>query len=204
MPRTKSKKRTNKRQTVSNILVSVQKMEIDFMQAPSKLAAKLDKEINAHKKQEKKLTKVLNKITSQMNSAEARLEAADGKANFTRAGKKRLKAVKKMYSAALEAHTQASKQLQTVADTVASLLDKQSKFVALDKCLSIFDKEWVKAAKNAKVKAKPQAKPQAKKTKAKFKTKDQHLANNIEQLHIQPIDHTADESAFDEVAELAS
>ena len=45
MPRKKSTKRTNKRQKVSNIMVSVQKMEMDLIQTPSKMSAQLDKEL---------------------------------------------------------------------------------------------------------------------------------------------------------------
>lgn len=201
MPRNKSAKRTNKRQTVSNILVSVQKMEMDLMQSPSKLAAQLDKEINTHKKQENKLKNALNKIKNQVKTAEARLKTA-GKSKSSSAGKKQLKIAKKMYNEAADAHADLNKQLQSITNTLGALLDKQSKFNALGKCLNQFNKEWSKSAKSAAKKAKAKSKPQAKKIKSKRKNKLESAA--VEQLRIQPVETTMDNSRLDEVTELAS
>src|SRR5262245_30132672 len=110
MPRTKSKKRANKRQ-VNNILTTVQKLEMELLQTPSKLAAQLDKEINAHKKKENKLAKAFNKAQNKLNSAEAKIKAAEN-AKSPKAGKKQLKVAKKMYNQAAEIHADLNKQLQ--------------------------------------------------------------------------------------------
>jgi len=193
MPRNKSTKRTNKRQSVSNILVSVQKMEMELLQAPAKLAAQLDKEINNHKKQEKKLINAQNKVNKQMMTAEKRFN----KAKTSGAGKKQLKAAKKIYSAVTEAHAGVTKQLQVIKNTLAALLDKQSKFTAIGKSLNQFNKEWAKAAKQAK------AKPQATKVKSK-KSKAKHDKANVEHLHSQSTDTAVDNPILDEITELAS
>lgn len=201
MPRYKSKKRTNKRQAASNVIASVQKLEMDLLQAPSKLADQLDKEINATKKQENKLIKALNKVQKQVTKAEARIKSAE-KAKSSHAGKKQFKIGKKMYKEAAAAYSEINKQLQAVTNTLAALLDKQSKFIALGKQLNQFNKEWIKSAKQAKAKAK--SKPQAKKTRAKSKSKNKAESRVVEQFHTQPVETTMEDSSLDEITELAS
>lgn len=196
MPRKKSTKRTIKRQKASNIMVSVQKMEMDLIQTPSKIAAQLDKEINGHQKQEIKLNKAINKIKKQIIKAEAAIKSA-GKAKSSAVGKKKLKVAKKMYNQAAEIHTSTNKQLQAVTNTVESLLEKQSKFIALGKSLNQFNSEWAKTLK--KVKAKSKAQDVQKKSKAKKKSK----SSNVEQL-IQPDENSMVDSTIDEMTDLAS
>lgn len=202
MPRNKSVKRANKRQTANKILVSVQKMEMDLLQMPSELAGKLDKEINAHKKQEIKLSKALNKSQKQMMSAESRLQSIANKAKAGSAGKKQLKKAKKMHDAAAEIHAALVHKSQAVNNTLEALLEKQSKFTAIAKTLNQFNKEWSKSAKEVKAKAKVKSKPEAKKIRSKNKSKSAPAA--IKELHISPVDANMDHSKLDEVTELAS
>src|SRR5438046_6065692 len=153
MPRKKSTKRTNKRKKVSNIMVSVQKMEMDLIKTPSKMSAQLDKEIKTFQKQENKLTKALSKINKQIKKAESRIQAAS-KAKKPAAGKKQLKVARKMYEQAEVAYTTTNKQMQAVSDTLENALAQQAKFIALGKCLNQFNSEWSKTSKKAKSEAK--------------------------------------------------
>src|SRR5262249_40079165 len=162
--------------SVSNILASVQKMEMELLQAPSKLAAQLDKEINHHKKQENKLQNALNKVNKRLNATEARLNSYKEKTSA--AGKKQLKKVTKLYNKVSDAHADLSDQLNAVNNILETLLDKQTKFISLGKNLSQLNKEWAKSAKNAKVKSKPQAK------KVKSKEKIKLEPTSAEQIHI--------------------
>jgi septal ring factor EnvC (AmiA/AmiB activator) len=196
MPRNKTAKRTNKSQTMSNILVSVQKMEKDFIQTPSRLAAQLSKEVNAHKQQENKLKNALNKIKSTLKNAETRVKSAI-KVKHTSTGKKQFKIAKKVQGEAVKLHNDLNKQLQAISKALESLLNKHAKLSALGKHVRQFDKEWSKASKKTKVKAK--AKTQTRKAKVKTRT----ASSVVEQTQHHPVESTYDTS-LDETAEFTS
>lgn len=201
MPRKKLTKRTNKRQKISNIMVSVQKMEMDFIKTPFKMTAQLDKEIKTYQKQENKLTKALNKINNQVKKAQASIQSA-AKAKTPAAGKKQLKIAKKIYKQASDIQATTNKQLQTVSKTLENLLTQQAKFTALGKSLNQFNTEWAKSLKKAKAKSKPQA--VKKKVKIKVKVKNKSKSDNVEQINIQPVENTEFNSTVEEMTDLAS
>lgn len=178
MPR-KSTKRTKKRQKVSNVLVSVQKMEMELLKVPAKMAATLGKEINANKKQEAKLNKAMNKLNKQIHKIEAQISSAENAKN-AKAGKKKLKVATKMYNKAADSQALVNKQLVSVANTLQGLLSQQDKFAALEKALKQFNSEWSKTSK---------------------KKKSKSGAMNKSNLHA--IEETAD-TTLDEITELAS
>src|SRR5262245_12365193 len=108
MPRKKSIKRNNKRQKTLRKSISVQKMEREWMQAPSKMVSLLDKEIRSTQKQETKLSKAIHKVGAQVKKAEDRVKSA--------AGKKRLKAANKKLDQAAKRQAALSKKCEVITE----------------------------------------------------------------------------------------
>lgn len=213
MSRKKSAKRSAKRQTMTNILATVQKLEKEFIQVPAQLANRLTKEINTHQKQESKLAKALNKASSLAKKAESRFKALVNAKSPSAANKKQVKIAKNAHNDAKQLHAELSKQLQAVTTSIEALLSKQSKLESLGKYLNQFEKEWAKAIRDAKKAAKHKAEAKANaKANAKAKTKTKKRASSkaktethtTEQPRFVDTDATVDHVGFDEVAELAS
>lgn len=195
MPRNKIVKRTNKRQASNNVMANVQKMENEWMLAPAKLAAQLNKEVNAHKRKENKLKKAADKIQVTLARAETRIKSAS-QAN-TPTSKKTLKKAKKIHNEASKAHSDVNKKWKQATQALTSLLDKYAKLIALDKHLSQFEKEWIKSIKALKAKAK------SKKDKVVMKP-TASLRQAEEQSRVESTPHTLDTVNMDETAEVVS
>lgn len=189
MPRNKTGKRTAKRQVKVNTLVTVQKLEKDFMGIPAKLAAQLNKEVNALKQKENKLKNAASKAKAQLKNSDARVKAASKMK--TAAGKKQLNAAKKAHSETVKAHAALNSQLQEATQSLESVVQKQAKFSSLSKHLNQFEKEW---AKNSK------------KMKARKKVKARKVKASVEamQPHFQPMEAAMDEHRLNETSEIAS
>lgn len=197
MRRNKTVKRVNKRQSTKvNTATSVQKMEKDWMETPSKLAKQLDKEISAQQKQEKKLAKAVSKLAKSMQKSEARIAKAEKNKNPSMA-KKKIKAAQKEFSANNKIFADLTKQLDAVSQTTAATVAKQAKLTALTKHISQFEKEWNKAAKTEKANAKPQ------KVKATSKGKASNKRKSSANPRTEPADAMFDDIGLEEIAELA-
>ena len=154
MSRKKPGKRINKRQSVNSVLVNIQKMEKSLVDAPIKLVAQLNKEINAQKKKEVKLGKTINKVNQTMKKAESKINAIENAAKNTSASKKQLKKTKKAYDTAELSQSKLTAEIQMVTHIIESCTDKQNKLNALSKCLTQFEKDWIKSSKTSPNKAK--------------------------------------------------
>lgn len=193
MRRKKSAKRAIKRQSVNNALTNVQKMEKQWQQAPVKFAADLKKDIAAQSKQEAKLQKSISKLQNAIEKSESRIAKLSKAKNLSAAQKKQIKATEKELAKMSKAHADTFAQLQAISKSLDELLTAQSKFIALDKYLVQFEKEWNKYVKAAK------AKTTAKKTKKAAKRK----LSVVEDKN-NSADESADNAALDEATELAS
>lgn len=151
MPRNKSTKRARKQQKSSNPLVGIQKMEMDWLKAPAKMAAQLAKQIQINEKQESKLNKAVKKINAQANKAEAKVESA--------VAKKQIKIATKKLDAIVKAQSDFNKQLQMITNTLDGLNGTRSRLNALQKCIHQFNADWNKAAKNANSNKKQKNRP---------------------------------------------
>lgn len=187
MRRNKPVKRTTKRQTATNPSRNIQNMEKDFLQIPAKIGKHIDKELNAHKKREHKLHKAIQKLQSQLNKSENRIHKANGKREFV--------AAKKLHDQNVKQHAELNKQWQEAVKNGEQLSNSQSKWSALAKHLTQFDKDWTKNAKKAKQDAKP-------KTYKMQKPKDANTA--VEKPRFETVDNTTDNTMTEEVTELAS
>jgi predicted nucleic acid-binding Zn-ribbon protein len=157
MSRKKITKRSKKVQksTKSSVKVSrVQKLEQEFLSAPTKIMAELSKECATLKKQETKIMKTLSKTKTQLNAAEKRIKQATG-------NKKQLAAAKQQVKDITSLQNSLTKQLHNVSKTLAARMNDQARFAALSKHLTQFNKDWVKQSRKTKAK-----KLKIKKTKA--------------------------------------
>jgi hypothetical protein len=206
MPRNKTAKRSAKRNTIitNRALATAQKMEKDFIEAPAKLAAPLDKEIASLKQKENKVKTALHKIKAQLKNWESRIKAAT-KAKGTSAGKKQLSVAKKAYRETIQTQAELNKELKLTLQLLETATNKQAKFYALSKLLKQFDKEWARNARKAKASKKVKAK--AKRQTVKAKTKAKPVMIEIEQQsHFEPVEVTTigSEVRFDEATEITS
>lgn len=204
------KKQTSKQATKSpaNALL---KMEMDFSQAPAKLAEQLTKEIAALKQKENKLSTTLTKIQAQANKLEKNMAAA--KKLGTAAGKKQLLAAKKALNDTKKDYSLSNAALKDTAKAIADAALKLARANALAKHLKAFEKEWAKQAKALKDKAKATAakKPKSK-AKAKAKTTTRRKAAQaaapaltvIEQPEFNSYEDAADEAQYDDAKQANS
>lgn len=201
MSRNKTAKRTAKRPSPSkNItLATAQKIEKDFVEAPARLIAQLNKEIAAAQTKENKLKNAANKIKAQVKNSEARVKAA-AKAKNTSAGKKQLNVAKKAHAEIAKAQADLDKQLKEANQSLESIANKHAKFVALSKHLSQFEKEWAKKAKKLKASKKAKIKAKTKKVTAKAKLP----VVEPEQPHVESYATTINNVRLEETTEIAS
>jgi predicted nucleic acid-binding Zn-ribbon protein len=158
MPRKKTAKGPAKnKKATNNSFVGLKKMEKDFHDTPAQLSAQLNKEISVLKQKENKLKSALNKSKAQVAQAEKKIKAA-AKNKSTSAGKKQWLAAKKNHSQLMKSHIDLNKQHQEIFKSIETATTSQSKYAALRKHLSQFEKDWAKQVKKLKLKAKAKAK----------------------------------------------
>jgi hypothetical protein len=174
MPRKKTMKRVNKQQKVTHILKNMQKMEMDWMKLPSKLAIQINKEVNKNKKQESKLKKALNKTEKALTGFASSIKKLKNKPQ----NKKQLKVKVNAQSSAMKLHNDLKKQLQDTMETVDTLLASHFRISALDKYVSQFDKEWKKSKKSS-------AQPSKRKTKQKALTKRTKSKDDFDPISVE-------------------
>ncbi len=188
MPRKKIARRKPKNQQV-NTVAALQKMEKDFLQAPARLAAQLNKEINSTKQQESKLKKSLSQVNSQLQNSEKRIRASSP-AN-TATAKKQLRIAKLAQKTNAKEKANLQKQLNAITKELQATAIKRAKFVAVQKHINQFEKDWIKQAKALQAKAKTQP-------KAKAKAKKAAMDNMIEQQQ-EAFEQTSDHMINNEV-----
>lgn len=199
MPRKKTAKRNTKRSVIQKStgpILNTQKMQKELLQAPIKLAARINKEALGLKQKENKLQSAIAKIKNQLKNTEARIKAAS-KSKNTAAGKKQLKVAKKVHSEALKAQTGLAKQLNEVAKALESASLEQAKLSALRKHLNQFEKEWTKQAREQKAKTKT-AKPRSVKQNRK------EALPLYQEPRIEPIETIIEEIRLDDVEAVTS
>lgn len=140
MSRRKTKKlAAKKRPVVKNSALNVQKMEMEILEAPAKLAAHLNKLVASLKQKEAKLQKAADKNQSQIIRAQKQLKSSAGKREHNKA--------KKSLAESMKAHSMLTKELKEATKSYESYSSKQTKFVELHKTLNQFEKEWPKKFK---------------------------------------------------------
>jgi len=137
MSRKKNVKYIAKRKNTALPAITAQKLEKDFLKAPAKLAAQLNKEVAVLKQSENKFKISINKLKAQAQKSKNPTK--------TRTIAKNLSAL--------------TKQLQETTKTLNTTAAKKTKMIALKKHLSQFDKEWAKQSKTVKTKATSTSKP---------------------------------------------
>lgn len=200
MPRNKTAKRTAKRHRMIKPLANTQKIEMDFMGAPAKIIAQLNKDVTVLKQKEIKLIAAVNKIKAQVNKCETRIKSAE-KAKNASARKKQLKIAKNEYSETLKAQKELIYQHKEIIELRDAASEHHNKMVALSKHLSQFDKEWAKKSKQMKAEKKAKLKAKPKKESAKTRT----MSSIVELQQIEAIEPTIDNVRLDEATtEMAS
>ena len=157
MPRKKTKKVSNKRNTTKmKSFVDMKKMENDFVTTPSKLAAIINKDINAFKQQISKLQSALKKAAAFVAAGEKKVKSASTK--------KQTSVAKKSLAEAKSIQSTLNKQLTDTHKLLDNAVAKHAKFNAISKVLSQFEKDWKKKPVASKVKSasKPKMKKRAK------------------------------------------
>src|SRR5438552_14055151 len=104
MPRTKTAKRTSKRQNARDSMNHYQKLEKEFLGIPGKFAGQVKKDILTHKQKEQKLKAAWNKNKDHLKTVESRIKAVAKNKN-TSTGKKQWNTFKKAHTEALRNHT---------------------------------------------------------------------------------------------------
>lgn len=165
-----------------------------FFETPALLAARLDKNISALKKSDSKLKTSLSKTQSQVKKAQAKIVSL----TRSHANKKQLTTAKKVLLSFSSSLNTLNKEQDNLAKSLASLLEQKSKFIALDKYLAQFEKDWSKKSKLKKSKAKVKARSRKKPV--------QHPAelDNIEPLSIKQAETSHNDVATEEDTEIAA
>tara|TARA_R110000868_G_scaffold318196_2_gene578984 strand:+ start:365 stop:1030 length:666 start_codon:yes stop_codon:yes gene_type:complete len=204
-------KQATKTPTKANALL---KLELDFSEAPAKIATQLTKEIAAHKQKENKLNTTLTKITKQIAKIEKTIVAA--KKQRTATGRKQLTAAKKALNDTKKDYSLSNAALKDTAKQIAATELKLARISALTKSLKAFDKDWAKQAKKLKAVAKTKAAKASAKAKGKGKTKAKSTKRRttakkavttltmIEQPDFDNIGNTTDESQHDDMRQVNS
>jgi len=204
-PKVSQKKKTTTRKTkmtkaaTPNTASMIKKMEKEFMQAPAKIVAQINKDLKSIKQKEIKLSKAANKNQHQLHNAESRLVSAE-KSSHTAAGKKRFKIMQRKHDALVKAQDKLNQQVETHSGRVTEMENQQAKFNAIIKQLAQFDKDW---AKNSKMNA---SAANAKTKNRKQKQKDVEIPNNIatiERTQTDDVQTLFDEISLDESSETA-
>jgi hypothetical protein len=138
----------------------IKKMEKTLTQTPLKLAKLINKEVSSLKKKQNKLKSTIDKINQQIKKHEKRLVTA-AKIDSA-AGKKQAKAAQQKLNAALKIQRNLEQQWEQTSLPLDKAANMQSKFVALNKHLESFEKEWAKQAKTAlKTKSSKKSRPES-------------------------------------------
>lgn len=154
MPRIKTVKRAAKKRTKSTSLAIAQKMEKEFMSAPSKIMLHISKEVKSLKQQETKIKKSLAKINAQTKKSENRIHVISKK-EMTTARKKQLNVAKKLHAKSAKQYGVIAGNLASITESLETTSAKLAKFVAIGKQLSQFEKDWTKQNKPSKNKKQP-------------------------------------------------
>ena len=171
----------------ANALNLVSKLEKDFKQTPSILAAHINKEISTQKQAQIKIKTSIKKLEPTKNSA-----------NKARA------------ASALKTINNLNKQLQETSKKLATALTTQAKYTALSKNLTQFERDWSKKAKEMMAKAISSITPKATaKTKVKARAKKTATSTtmtapqNMHQSH-ETFEQTTDHVNLSDTSEMTS
>ncbi len=140
--KTKKTKRSRAKKQ-SSTMNSTDKMEKQFREIPGQLATQCRKDLATFSKQESRLSKELKKALSLSKAISAKCDNLTN-ANPTATVKKQLASAKKGYKKANDAIAAISAKFQQITQTIENLTDKQNKYLAIEKELNQFDKNWSK------------------------------------------------------------
>jgi len=119
---------------------SLQKMAREWLNAPSKLASVAKKGLSKLQKETKKQEKAAKNLALRIKKQALRLMSPlDARTSLA---KKRAKLAQKAHQQDVVLLSRLQKQLAEYTDEEAQLAAQHSKFVALDKQLAQFEKEW--------------------------------------------------------------
>jgi len=135
-PRSKAKTDTN---TNSNKLVK------SFHQIALKLIALFDKEAASFKKKQNKLKNIIDKNNIQIKKTEKRLISLENAKGSN--GKNQQRIAKKKLNEIVKSHQQLNKQWEKLDSSLEDAVKKHTKFIAINKQLDLFEKEWPKQLK---------------------------------------------------------
>jgi hypothetical protein len=180
-----ARKKTNKRskpqpaaRATANI--ALVKLEKSFHQLPLKLATMLNKEVLSLKKKQLKLKNAIDKLSIQIKKSEKRVMIAS-KVQGT-AGKRQQKVAQKKLNDMLKTQQVLNQQWEKSATNLNTTTATHAKFVALNKHLDSFEKEWAnqsKPIKTSKVKSQTEKKPTRTKTAVVEDTQNEATEANV-------------------------
>lgn len=139
--KTAKAKKTVKRQTKLATTSLVDKMEQSFKGMPGQLVAQCRKDLATLQQQEKKLTAEFKKALALSKAINSKCVALS-KAKMTAQVKKQLLAAKQGHAKANQAIKAMTSKIEHLKQQIETLMNKQARFVALDKELGKFDKQW--------------------------------------------------------------
>lgn len=134
-------KKTVKRQTKMAVTNLIDKMEHGFKGMPAQLIAQCRKDLATQQQQEKKLAIELKKASALSKAIKEKC-AFLAKSKMTAPVKKQLTAAKQGQDKANQAIKAMTTNIDQLKQQINALLAKQAKFIALDKEISKFDKQW--------------------------------------------------------------
>lgn len=194
MAKNKSTKRPSKQKVSKRTTTKAVAADVEFLQTPANIVAKLDKEIIAQQKLQAKLKVVVSKTSVQAKKAETTVKAL----MRSSAAKNKINAAKKLFSSLVSQLEAAIKQHDEVVKHLASLTAQKAKFTAIGKILAQFEKDWSKKSKQKKAKAKIKARARKKPVQAPVEL------DTIKPLSVEQTDATLNDIEANEPTEIAA
>lgn len=180
-PRSKTAKKSQ------NIAMQIEK---DYLALPQQLAGHFSQTAATLKQKTAKIKASLEKSEANVNKLEKTIQLA--KTKKTAASRKKATSAKKTQAKAKQQMRSLTTELSTIEKSIQALDLKHAKMQALRKCLTQFEKEWTKTAKDLKKKSteavakKANKKKAAKKTAGRKSKSTKNITNASNQSSYQP------------------
>lgn len=146
MARKKMSKRTKRTVKSNTPATLIKHLEKSLEQTPLKLVKLINKEMTLLKKKQDKLKISLDKISVKIRKQEKRFAAINNKAPST-LSKKQAKAAQQKLNETLKIQSLLNQQWEKTALPLEQISKQHAKYIALNKHLESFDKDWEKQAK---------------------------------------------------------
>jgi hypothetical protein len=178
-PAAKTKK-TNATRQPKVTLNPVQMLEKDFHETPAKLVSHSSKELATLKQQEKKLKSELKKVQSQKKIGKNKRAAliVKAKKNASATNQKLLTAAKQAYDLACKSALELTAKYNDLKSDIKTAAQNNSKFVALNKHLTQFQKMWALKTKKATATKTKKKAPKKSKVSVKNDSESKSIANS--------------------------